>query len=227
MKFLKKYFRKHKERRFLENASTPEVFRMIYETNKWGDPESVSGKGSNMKQTESVRRELPGLLAEIGARSMLDVPCGDFHWLRNCPLDLDSYIGADIVDELVRQNAERYGNDQRHFMRLDLTRDTLPAVDVILCRDCLVHLCFEDAARAVDRIIESGSRYLLATTFVGLDRNVDKLTGKHRPLNMELAPFGWPPPITAITESTEGSSYESLGKSLALWRVADLKPVAL
>lgn len=200
---------------------------MIYKTNKWGDPESVSGKGSNMKQTESVRRELPGLLAKIGARSMLDVPCGDFHWLCNCPLDLDSYIGADIVDELMRENAERYANDKRRFQCLDLTRDPLPAVDVILCRDCLVHLCFEDAARAVNRIIESDSRYLLATTFVEHDRNVDKLTGKHRPLNMELAPFGWPSPITVIAESTEGSSYATKGKSLALWRVSDLKQVSL
>ena len=36
-------------------------------------------KRQNLTQTAEVRRVLPGLLAELGCRSMLDVPCGDFY----------------------------------------------------------------------------------------------------------------------------------------------------
>ena len=67
-------------------AGSPEqVFAEFYRDNKWGDAESVSGAGSNLAQTEEVRRVLPGLLAELGCRSMLDVPCGDFYWMRLVP----------------------------------------------------------------------------------------------------------------------------------------------
>ncbi len=82
-------------------AGSPEqVFAEFYRDNKWGDAESVSGAGSNLTQTAEVRRVLPGLLAELGCRSMLDVPCGDFYWMRLVPLDVD-YTGGDIVSDIV------------------------------------------------------------------------------------------------------------------------------
>ena len=91
-------------------AGSPEqVFAEFYRDNKWGDAESVSGAGSNLTQTAEVRRVLPGLLAELGCRSMLDVPCGDFYWMRLVPLDVD-YTGGDIVSDIVARNQEQYGN---------------------------------------------------------------------------------------------------------------------
>ena len=45
---IKKYFNKKRELREFRNASVKEVFTRIYITNKWGDAESVSGKGSNL-----------------------------------------------------------------------------------------------------------------------------------------------------------------------------------
>jgi hypothetical protein len=44
-------------------------------------------------------------------------------------------------------------------MRLDLTGDPLPRVDVVLCRDCLVHLSFQNIFRAFANLRRSGSRY--------------------------------------------------------------------
>lgn len=35
------------------------VFKKIYHENTWGDPESKSGSGSNLRQTELVREKLP------------------------------------------------------------------------------------------------------------------------------------------------------------------------
>ena len=103
------------------------VFNAIYQHRTWDDLESISGPGSNLKQTEGLRAELPGLLAKLKATSLLDAPCGDFNWMRETKLDLDNYIGADIVPDLIEENREKFGALNRSFVVLDLTTDVLPA----------------------------------------------------------------------------------------------------
>ena len=80
------------------------VFSEIYSNNSWGDTESVSGPGSSLAQTAVIRRELPILLKKIDAESLLDAPCGDYNWMKYTELNLDKYIGADIVPELIINN---------------------------------------------------------------------------------------------------------------------------
>src|SRR5579885_1138281 len=63
-----------------------EIFSEIYRSNQWGASESVSGLGSELSATERVREELPKIVREFGVRSMLDIPCGDFHWMRQVDL---------------------------------------------------------------------------------------------------------------------------------------------
>ena len=63
-------------------------------------------------------------------------------------LGLVRYIGADFLPELIAENLRRYAAPNREFRELDLTAAPLPAADVLLCRDCLVHLSFADIQRA-------------------------------------------------------------------------------
>src|SRR5215813_2958899 len=93
-------------------AFMEQTFTSIYHDNSWGDAESVSGPGSSIRETARLRNELPTLLKEIGAKSMLDAPCGDVNWLNRVQLPLDQYIGADIVADLVAQNGKLYANEQ-------------------------------------------------------------------------------------------------------------------
>ena len=74
----------------------------------------------------------------MGIKTMLDSPCGDYYWMRNTKLDLGSYLGADIVSDIVAKNQKNYGSKGIEFRKLDITKDQLPKADVILCRDCLV-----------------------------------------------------------------------------------------
>src|SRR5262249_783583 len=74
----------------------PQIFTEIFERNIWLGDESRSGLGSGIVQTEIVRRALPELVRKFAVRSMLDVPCGDFNWMKSVDLDL-IYIGCDIV----------------------------------------------------------------------------------------------------------------------------------
>lgn len=92
-----------------------------------------------MTQTAEIRRLLPLLIGDLDVKTMLDIPCGDWHWMKDVPL-LTDYIGADIVPELVEQNQQLYGNETYRFLNLDLIRDDLPKVDLVLSRDVLVNL---------------------------------------------------------------------------------------
>src|SRR5215510_10802135 len=94
---------------FLNSVVTPRkymesTFAPFYTESLWGDSESRSGPGSNLTRTAKLRHELPALLQEIGARSMLDAPCGDFNWMKDTNLSLDLYFGVDIIPDLIARN---------------------------------------------------------------------------------------------------------------------------
>lgn len=204
-----------------QGASAREIFGKIYRNNYWGNSASRSGAGSDLVQTAVVRRELPTLVKDYGIRTMLDLPCGDWHWMKEVNIDAD-YVGADIVPELIERNNALYSNERCRFITLDLITDKLPKVDLVFSRDVLVHLSFEDIFLSLRNIKRSGSTYLLTTTFTGRDKNVDIATGNWRPLNMQKAPFNFSEPLQLINENcTEGDG--SWGdKSLGLWKIGDL-----
>ncbi len=200
-------------------------FTEIYHKNIWRDKDSRSGSGSNLTQTEVIRREIPRLIEEFGVEVFIDAPCGDFFWMNAVELNVRRYIGIDIVDDLIAQNNKKYADEQREFLCRDITQDELPQADLILCRDCLVHLTFEQALKAVKNFKRNRIRYLLCTTFVDRDKNVD-LPGhiKWRTLNMRLPPFNFPAPLKMINEGcTETDADDAYSdKSLGLWRLDDL-----
>jgi hypothetical protein len=195
------------------------VFDEIFRENRWGDADSQSGMGSNLLYTETLRAELPRLIEEFDFRSMLDIPCGDFFWMRLLTLDLD-YVGGDIVPQLVERNQRLHGGERRRFAQMDIVCDRLPRVDLVFCRDCLVHLSYEDAFRALNNIKRSGSTYLLATTYFDRQSNREIHTGDWRTLNLRLPPFGFSPPLRLIDERAPQEGFRD--KGLGLWRIADL-----
>jgi hypothetical protein len=198
-------------------------FDRIQRTNLWGAATSVSGLGSEDVATAAIREALPDLLRRHGVRSLLDAPCGDAGWIGRLELEID-YTGIDIVPSLIEANRGRVaaGEIAGRFELADITRDGLPAADLILCRDCLVHLSFANIARAVARFRASGARLLLATTFPEWDDNRDCEDGDWRALNMTRPPFDWPPPRELINERCAEGGGGWRDKSLALWRLGDL-----
>jgi hypothetical protein len=205
--------------------SREEIFADIFRRRGFGPSDSASGPGSSLEQTRFLVERLPGLLRERGVRSLLDIPCGDFHWMSRIDLRGIDYRGADVVEGLVAQNRAVFGAPGRSFVVLDLLRDPLPRVDLVICRDCLVHFSFEDCRRALAAIVASGSTYLLTTTFPGHPSNRDIPTGHWRTLSLERPPLGLPPPLEAIAEGCTEAEGAYRDKSLALWRVADLAPL--
>jgi hypothetical protein len=207
--------------------NTPEVvFRFIYRQNLWGNKESVSGIGSGSKQTRIIVKEIPKLIKKHRIKSILDIPCGDFNWMRNVVTDDLIYIGGDIVETIVKKNQRQYKRDNIKFIKINLIEDPLPAADLLICRDCFVHFSYEDIKKSLSNIRKSKIRYLLLTTYTERTRNRNILTGDWRPLNMEIKPF-YLQPIQIInercTERKKNRRYTD--KNLMLVRVSTIKNV--
>ena len=198
-----------------EMSHTEYVFTNVYNNNWWWTGETHSGCGSNLYQTQLIRQEIPRIIKKFNIRSMLDIPCGDFHWMQYIDIKIP-YIGADIVKELVIENKNHYGNKKRIFVHLDLITDDLPEVDLILCRDCLVHLSYEQVWQALQNIKKSGSKYLLVTSYTNMVTNQDIPTGGWRPLNLMVAPFNFQNPILIFNEGYERD------KCLVMWNIDEL-----
>jgi SAM-dependent methyltransferase len=207
------------QRAAFRGLALAERFRLIHETNLWGAETSTSGVGSEHGATAAIRRRIPALLAEVGAQSLLDVPCGDGQWMAQLDLGAVSYLGADIVPALVAQLAAAAAPGRRYLVA-DLTCDPLPRCDLILCRDCLVHLSFANIGRAIANFKRSGARFLLTTTFTDIAANEDVEDGDWRVLNFTRPPFGWPAPEALINEDCLEMDGAYGDKSLGLWRLS-------
>ncbi len=210
------------QRQELSKLGLQERFERIYHTNLWSDPETRSGTGSSLDSTRVLREKLPDALHRLGTRVLLDVPCGDFTWMDHVDLSGIEYIGADIVHSIVESNQQQYARDDRQFIELDLTRDDLPDADVLLCRDCLVHLSYANIANVLDNVRRSNVRYLLMTSFPGRGDNKDVEDGDWRPLDFEAAPFSFPQPVLTIVEECDEESGSYADKSLCAWSVGDI-----
>lgn len=201
-------------RRFARIGDAKEVFRHYYENNEWGNAESVSGPGSMLKFTQNIRTTIPQLVRDLGVRVFLDAPCGDYNWFRMIEWDTPiTYIGGDIVEPMIERNRARYGSESTRFIALDIVNDTLPAADLWLCRDCLIHLSNRDVFQTFNNFLKSNIRFLLVSTCPDIDKNDDIPTGAGRPLNLRLPPFSLGEPLRSIDDTMAGD----LVKHLALW----------
>jgi len=197
-----------------------DIFSEIYRRNIWGYQETASGGGSTLHHTERVREGLPGLLEELEIETLLDLPCGDFHWLSKIDLPVAHYIGGDIVSDLIEETAARHARSGREFRQIDLCSDPLPKADLLLCRDCFIHLSEEMIFRAIDNLLKSDITYLLTTTYPeGRNRSIS--TGDFFQINLCAPPYNFPAPIKALEDWAPQFDRRQLG----LWRIETLRDI--
>lgn len=196
-----------------------QLFTKCFEQNTWHDAESRSGTGSNKQVTHTLRTALPLLLEKYDIKTLLDLPCGDYHWMKEIDYPFLHYIGGDIVDRIVAQNNERYASETTEFRVINAIEDKLPRTDCLLARDLFVHFSFDDIERFLTRFLESGTPYLLTTHFCKTNKNHNSPTSAlWRPLNLMKKPFYFPAPRASILEySTEANNAYAHSKMLCLW----------
>lgn len=214
------------------NMTISDKFSAIYDEKLWlkvqrsqNSDQSLSGHGSTILFTETLRAELELFLREIGANCFLDAPCGDLNWIKDVKLPVGStYIGGDVVPALIDQLKTKHEisnnvNDQvrKSFLVIDLTKDALPEADAWLCRDCLQHLSNQDVAAALSNALKSDVDYFLITNYHNVRENIDIATGQYRPLDITLAPFNWPKPYRHLLDADIGDPHD-----IGVWRRRDV-----
>lgn len=201
---------------------TKKVFTDIYQSNCWGSKESKSGAGSAVDSTRFVRAGLERIIKQYNIKSILDIPCGDFNWMRHTDLQGTKYIGCDIVEELVESNRSKY--PETKFECLDVITSKLPQADLIFCRDCLGHLAHREVKAALLNMSRSGATWLMTTTFPNHKQNKSIRTGQWTTINLETPPFSLPPPTDLANEDCQELYPHFNDKSLGLWRMQDIEP---
>jgi hypothetical protein len=207
-----------------------EIFTSVYQKNLWGDDSSVSGPGSSLEQTREIRERIIELFARYNIKSIVDAPCGDFFWmkevLKRSINNIDSYTGVDIVEELILNNQTKYGSDKIKFLNLDLTHQRVPKADLIICRDCFLHLSYKNIYNILSNFKLSGTEYLLISTYTRhKNKNVYKFSVEGRAINVEKYPFQYKNTLVSINEEYHGQNDEFNDKSLNLLKLntIDLK----
>jgi hypothetical protein len=171
-------------------------FISIYDENLWQSKESISGEGSEILYTKPLRdwmlREIPSL----NVKTFVDAPCGDFNWMKTIISELPiNYIGIDIVPALIESNKLKYQSENIHFKNSDICKDPLPDCDIIMVRDCLFHLSYEDINNFLKNLYKTNYKYLFTTTH--LNTNINKflnnniLTGDFRYIDLFSSPFNF------------------------------------
>jgi len=197
------------------------TFTSIYNNRSWHSTESISGNGSELIQTQQIINELPLLFNKYNIKSVLDIPCGDYNWMKYINYTGISYIGADIVEDLIIQNRINYPNI--NFMHLDLTKSDLPKVDLILARDVFVHMTYNTIVSGLENIIKSGAKYLLTTSFTGLSKNINLPdNGGWRCINLLNHPFNFRPIYLINEDCSEGENNKHNDKCLILFDISRL-----
>jgi len=206
------------------DAWRKKVFHWIYNNNFWAQKKGVplSGPGSTLESTETLRLMLPVIIKVVGATSILDAGCGDFTWMQDTELGVEKYIGVDIADFVINQNNKKYANSYRSFYLKDVVKDPLPQVDIIFCRDCLAHLSNEDIILAIKNFKQSGAKYLLTSTYPKVTVNNDIASGNFRGVNLRAYPFHFPIPVILFEEISAEEDMKRWGKWMALWRLDDI-----
>ncbi len=203
-----------------ESRERRKVFSRIHDAMAWGPCESRSGPGSTRARAASFLPDLSTLIRRLQVITLLDAPCGDFNWAGPLADAVEHYIGVDIVPALIATNRASHASPRRTFLCRDIVRQHLPAADLVICRDALVHLTTAEIFAALANLRRTGAKYLIATTFVGDRANEEIATGEWRPLNLQRPPFSLPAPFELVDERCPHPGMED--KRFGVWRLAEL-----
>lgn len=209
--------RKRFANKVLTLSSIEDRFTYIYNKNHWACDESVSGTGSTLIYTKNLRQELPKLIEQFAIKSIFDAPCGDFNWMRLLlPLIDVDYIGGDIVQPLIDEHNKIHKNKKTRFVHIDLTQSRFPKSDLMICRDCLFHLSYDDTRAVLRNFVDSDIPYFLATTHMQASEFINKniRTGDWRLIDLFSSPYNFPRDTLASIDDWVAPDAE---RKMCLW----------
>ena len=127
------------------------VFDEIYKSGLWG---KGSGGGSDSGACIQYSRWLEKFIIENEIRSIVDLGCGDWQFMRLVDLNGAKYLGIDVASSVIDVNSRLYSSPNVQFGMLRSYK-SLPSADLLICKDVMQHLSNQE----VFRIIEILPRY--------------------------------------------------------------------
>ena len=106
-------------------------------------------------------------------------------------------MGVDIVPSIIKKNKVKFKDKNNiKFKILDVTSKKLADADLIICRDLLFHLSFEDGKKFLKRMANVKYKYLLMSSHSnGINNNFDNLkdikSGDFRKINIFKKPYNF------------------------------------
>ena len=182
-----------------------EAFRYTYANQLWGNKSDqlfYSGRGSDEEFTAEYCRMVNRFVNIKHIQVVVDVGCGDFRVGRKIAVPGRSYIGIDIVPELVAYNQQHFGTAGISFRCLDITKDVLCKGELCLIRQVFQHLSNEQISRALLQCEQY--EYVLVTEHVPRQPakpNVDKPCGPSTRLGCNSGVFLEAPPFRRCIEN--------------------------
>jgi len=197
------------------------VFDNIFNNKIWGSTETVSGPGSTVTATSSLRN----YFSQNHNIKICDIPCGDMNWMRLVCNSFDKYYGIDIVAEISKKNKVQFETNKAQFDSGDICTIDFASMDIdtIFTRDCLVHFSLKDILLALNNITNSNAKYLMMTHFTGNRDFRDIVTGDWRPINFCKEPFNLDQPEEIINEGCLEGDGIFTDKSIGKWSIDSIR----
>ena len=190
--------------------------------------------GATLNWAQEVTATLHSIINQIKQKTgqpkvtLLDVPCGDMAWMQRFLKTRDDilYTGMDIVPQLIESHKKTYGQyTQWQFVHRDVLTTGVGQYDLILSRMMMQHLYNADIVKLLQKLSQSGSKYILMTSFAGYDKNQElnmdsnlENPGRFRTLNMELSPFLLTPAL-CIERDGPPDVYQGWDHFIGLWEL--------
>jgi SAM-dependent methyltransferase len=168
-----------------------------------GNRESASGPGSYVDNTQEVRCMIRDLVVNHNIRSILDLGCGDWNWMKLIITELQDdytlmYEGWDASDKLIKQLNLNHENSKTKFYKKDIITDEYPSdIDLIICRDVLFHMRSDLVKLVLKKIKTSNAKLFLSSTYNTIKNSVDHDLKENNniegwffhPINLDIEPY--------------------------------------
>ena len=173
----------------LWGLSTQDAFTKIYDENHWGksdDPAQpfYSGVGSHAPPiVDTYIKAVKEFLSSLEEKpTVVDLGCGDFYVGAQLRDLCGDYIACDIVEPLIKFNTEKYKSLNVDFRVLDLSKDELPAADIVFVRQVFQHLSNKEILASLEQICSKFKYLILTEHLPGQETftpNLDKPSGRY------------------------------------------------
>lgn len=197
------------------------IFSEILNSKFWSAGETICGSGSKKENTHSVVSFLDEFIEEKKITSILDLGCGDLNWIGESIKNLKRYIGVDLGFEMLEKNGDNFPNFKFHkkdiLSFMSEFNEKNGQIEVIICRDVLVHLDIEYVKSFLQEVSNSKALYFITTSFPESYTNSEIQSGQWRPIDITKEPFNFEYPYSRVSEEYSGWGEDKLYKDKSIY----------